>query len=28
MYKAWVDMILPVISSVLEKKGYQNERYG
>jgi lysophospholipase L1-like esterase len=28
MYKAWVDMILPVISSVLEKKGNQNERYG
>jgi lysophospholipase L1-like esterase len=28
MYKAWVDMILPVISSVLEKKGNQDDRYG
>jgi lysophospholipase L1-like esterase len=28
MYKAWVDMILPVISSMLDKKGNQDERYG
>lgn len=26
MYKAWVDMILPVISSGLKKKGNQDER--